>query len=104
MNDEIVFDEDYFYREVGFWYSTSNRLRGFRGSFDRLPDLPELSENVSEQLEMLIPALNKAKQDMAHNMSLGCAATEAFGAGLTEVGRNYGMTEQEAEELSRRVG
>lgn len=103
MPEQIVFDEDYFPREVRFWEQTSSRLLGFRQQFDAAEEIPSLSPHVSEWLNDLIPALNQAKSAISHNMDLGYQAAGAIADGLTEVGKRYGMAEDEAQEVARGV-
>lgn len=101
--EEIVFNEGYFGREAKFWYGVHNRMMGFRGGFNTAEDLPELSRGLSPEISQLIPALNQAKADMSHNMLEGANAVKEIGNGLIEVGKSYGMTEDEAKEIAGRL-
>ena len=101
MSNQIIFDEDYFPREVKFWEQTSERLQIFWGQFDAADEIPSLSPHVSEWLNDLVPALNQAKADMSDNMHLGYQAADAIAEGLVEVAKRYGMTEEEAEQIAQ---
>lgn len=100
----ITFDENYFPREIGFWYDIREDLDGMKSNFDSAAAIPELSPKLSDALDMLIPALNQAKRDISHNMGLGSDTADAFASTLTEVALNYGMTEDEAEQLGNQAG
>lgn len=102
MND-IVFDQNYFPKEIEFWYTLKEELGNIKSNFDAAEDVPQLSPKVSAALDTLIPALNQAKQDISHNMKIGSEAADCFAVALTTVGKNYGVTEEKAAEIAKKV-
>lgn len=101
---DFTFDENYIPTEIEFWYTVKEDLGNIKADFDAAEDVPELSPKLSDALDMLIPALNQAKTDISHNMGLGAQTADAFATTLTQVAVNYGMTEDEAQEIANRVG
>lgn len=100
---DIVFDETYFPKEIEFWYTVKEELKNTKADFDAAEDVPQLSPKVSATLDALIPALNQAKDDISHNMKIGSDAADSFATTLTEVGKAYGVTEEEAAGIAKGV-
>lgn len=97
---EILFDRNYFLAEIETWDGFHNELFFATRSFDNLPPLPSLTRGFSPALDALIPALNDARADIVANLYKGQQAAEAIVNGLTEAGRAYGLTEDDAVRIA----
>lgn len=104
MPDTITNNRDFIAREAEEWVQIHNELMGFRARFLNNPDLLPLSSSIHPALDELIPNVNKAKnQAMPSNMKKGALVAASFSRGLIEIARAYGMTEDEATEISSRM-
>lgn len=101
---EVVVDEEFFRREVRMWYGFHDELRQhWRDFVVNATPIPELSRGLSPVLDELVPAMNRARRDIGWNMSLGQQSARLIGNALVESAQSYGMTEDEAERLSKEI-